>query len=407
VEYRIETRDGQLKHIREVGYARKDANGAVSRLFGTAQDITEYKRVEEARIEIARELQQMTEQKEDLLRLVVDSIPIMAWSVRSDGVVDFLNRRWLEYTGSTLEQHVAEPLGPIHPEDVPAVREKWVADMAAGNLNEVEMRLRRADGKFRWFLVRTVPLRDEHGNIVKWYGTSTDIEDRKQAENAQRNAAAQLAALTRRLVELQEFERKELARELHDRIGQNLTALGIDLSIVAATVAPEATDELRARLADSQTLIESTVAAIRDVTSELRPPMLDELGLVQALKWHARAVSARTGISISVHGTESTERPAPETEIALFRIAQEALNNIIKHARANRVEIAVERSGTEHVMSVQDNGVGFETAKERRSRHRGLGMVTMRERSQAVGGRFEVRSIPGSGTRLTVQVPAQ
>jgi PAS domain S-box-containing protein len=405
MEMRLRRADGQYRWFLVRTVPLRDEHGNIVKWYGTSTDIEDRKLAEEARIEIARELQKMTMQQEHLLRLVVDSIPIMVWSVRPDGVVDFLNRRWLEYTGSSLEQHVAEPLGPIHPEDVPTVLENWAADMAAGKANETEMRLRRADGKYRWFLVRTVPLRDEHGNIVKWYGTSTDIEDRKRAENALQSAASQLGALSRRLVELQESERKELARELHDRVGQSLTALSINLSIVVAALAPQTNEELRVRLADSQALIESTVSAIRDVTSELRPPMLDDMGLVQALEWHARTVSARTGVSVTVRGTESSERLTPETEIALFRIAQEALNNIVKHARASRVEIAIGQSGSEHILSIQDNGVGFEAAQERRSRNRGLGMITMRERSQAVGGRFKVQSIKGSGTRLTVQVP--
>jgi len=169
---------------------------------------------------------------------------------------------------------------------------------------------------------------------------------------------------------------------------------------------PQASDELRSRLADSEALIESTTAAIGDILSELRPSMLDDHGLALALDWYARQFSARTGVSVAVRGLESAERPAPEMEIALFRIAQEALNNVVKHARASRVEITLERTGSEHVMSVQDDGVGFVAAEERAEGPAGLGMVTMRERAQAVGGRFEVRAVPGEGTRLTVRVPA-
>src|SRR6266851_1428980 len=118
----------------------------------------------------------------------------MAWSVRPDGVVDFLNKRWVDYSGLTLERYVQDPTGPIHPEDIPRVLKKWRAAMAAGEPCEYEMRLRGADEEYRWFLVRTVPLRDEQGNIVKWYGTSTDIEDRKRAEDALRESEERFAA---------------------------------------------------------------------------------------------------------------------------------------------------------------------------------------------------------------------
>jgi PAS domain S-box-containing protein len=125
--------------------------------------------------------QQALRQSEDHLQLVIDTIPTMAWSVRPDGVVDFLNQRWMDYAGISLEQ--LEPPGPIHPEDIPRVLEKWRTLAAAGESYEDEMRLRRADGEYRWVLVLTVPLRDERGNIVKWYGSAIDIEDRKRAED--------------------------------------------------------------------------------------------------------------------------------------------------------------------------------------------------------------------------------
>src|SRR5437763_552755 len=121
---------------------------------------------------------------EEFLRLVIDTIPTVAWSLGPDGMVDFVNQRWLDYTGLSLEQELEEPTRPIHPEDLPSATEKWRADIAAGKPFEDEMRLRRADGEYRWFLVRTAPLRDAEGRIVKWYGTNTDIEDRKQAEKA-------------------------------------------------------------------------------------------------------------------------------------------------------------------------------------------------------------------------------
>jgi len=131
--------------------------------------------------------------------MVIDTIPAMAWSVLPDGTIDFLNQRWLDYAGLSLKQYVKDPMQVIHPEDTPRILAKWRGDMAAGRPYEDEMRLRRADGEYRWFLIRTVPLRDEHANIVKWYGTSTDIEDRKQAEDTLRRNQAFFAAEAQRI----------------------------------------------------------------------------------------------------------------------------------------------------------------------------------------------------------------
>jgi PAS domain S-box-containing protein len=136
----------------------------------------------------------------------------MVWTLQPDGTVDFVNQRSLDYTGLSLEEQLADPTRAVHPEDLPRVMEKWVADMAAGEASEDEMRLRRADGEYRWFLVRTAPLRDERGNVVKWFGVSIDIEDSRRAEEAlrssdreQRHVAAQLERERARLVEAQEM----------------------------------------------------------------------------------------------------------------------------------------------------------------------------------------------------------
>jgi len=135
-----------------------------------------------ARVAIeAKRAEEALRQSEDRLRLVIDTIPTMVWSLLPDGAVDFANQRWLEYTGLSLEEALADSMRTVHPEDAPRVMEKWRTDMAVGEQCEYELRLRRADGEYRWVLVRTVPLRDEQGSIVKWYGTAVDIEDRKRA----------------------------------------------------------------------------------------------------------------------------------------------------------------------------------------------------------------------------------
>jgi two-component system sensor histidine kinase UhpB len=278
--------------------------------------------------------------------------------------------------------------------------EKWLADMAAGRAHENEMRLRRADGEYRWFLVRSVPLRDERGNILKWYGSSIDIEDRKRAEERSRQAAEELQALSRRLVELQETERRALAREMHDRFGETVTALSINLAMLRESVKSDA--RATTRVEDSVALVKSTAAAIENIVAELRPPMLDDHGLAAAIDWYARQFTRRVGVAVSVEAAELRERAAAEVETALFRIAQEALTNVARHARAGHVAITLSRSASELVMSIADDGIGLPKAAERRA---GFGMVTMRERAQAVGGTFQVESLPdGGGTRLTVRV---
>lgn len=214
-------------------------------------------------------------------------------------------------------------------------------------------------------------------------------------------------AISRRLADAQESERRQFARELHDRVGQNLTALSISLEILKTQLPDNANQALRLRLDNVESLLEATARSIENVISELRPPMLDDFGLVSALQWYLNEFSSRTGIKVIVDGDERIGRLPQTAEIALFRIMQEALNNVAKHARASHVHIALEGSASsQFIMSISDDGVGYDSTPASRLRRRaGLGLVTMRERAQAAGGQFEIRAAPERGTRVVVRIP--
>jgi PAS domain S-box-containing protein len=177
----IETFDGHRKTIQNSAAPVRNAEGLIVGTVVVNEDVTDRVQAEEA-----------LRRSEEHLRLVIDTIPTMAWSLRADGIVDFANQRWLDYTGLSLEEAIQEPTGAIHPEDLPGVMEKWLATMAAGEPSEDEMRLQRADGEYRWFLVRTAPLRDDQGNLNRWYGAAIDIEDRRQAEEKLKQSESQL-----------------------------------------------------------------------------------------------------------------------------------------------------------------------------------------------------------------------
>jgi PAS domain S-box-containing protein len=398
-EMRVRRADGEYRWFLARTVPLRDKQENIVKWYGTSTDIQDHKRIADA----LRGSEQALRHSEDRLRVVIDTIPTMAWSLLPDGTVDFVNQRWLDYTGLSMAEALAAPSRIAHPEDLPSIMDDWIAAMAAGRPHECELRMRRADGEYRWFLIRTVPLRDEQGNILKWYGTSTDIEDRKLAEGSSRYAAGELQALSRRLVELQETERRALARELHDRFGETLTALSINLAMLKKSVQGDA--QATTRVEDSAALLTSTAAAIENIVAELRPPMLDDHGLPAAIDWYARQFTRRVGVAVSVEAAELRERAAAEVETALFRIAQEALTNVARHARAGHVAITLSRSASELVMSIADDGIGLAKSAQAAERRAGFGMVTMRERAQAVGGTFQVESLPdGGGTRLTVRV---
>ena len=247
------------------------------------------------------------------------------------------------------------------------------------------------------------PIRSEDGQIVGAIIINEDVTQRVRAESDLRGALEELKALSHKLVEVQETERQELSRELHDRIGQNLTALGINLETVTKRLAGRDPD-IASRLKDSSDLLKGTFSAIIDVLSELRPPMLDDMGLPAALDWYGRQFSARTGLEVSV-SADRVQRLDADSEIVLFRIAQEALNNVAKHAHAQHVHIELASSNGATMLSISDDGVGVDANPGGSQRATGgFGMVTMRERSRAIGGRLEVRRRAEGGTSVIVQV---
>jgi PAS domain S-box-containing protein len=215
----------------------------------------------------------------------------------------------------------------------------------------------------------------------------------------------QLRALSIRLAEADETERRRLARELHDQVGQNLTALGINLNLMRTHLPQETSGLVRDRLDDSLALVEETTARVRLVMAELRPPMLDDFGLVATLQWHGARFASHLGINVTVTGEEPVPRLAAQTENALFRIAQEALTNVAKHAQATQVTIAMKADHKIVRLMIADDGVGFDPASPARpDGDRGWGLITMAERAEAVGGHCRIESKRQQGTRVIVEV---
>lgn len=229
---------------------------------------------------------------------------------------------------------------------------------------------------------------------------------RERAEAALKQALAahvrqqdQLLALGRRLATLQEKERRDIARELHDRVGQSLTALGLNLESLRAAQPGE---EALRRIEDSCALLEQTGRTITDVLTELKPPMLASYGLLDALRFHAREFSRRTGIEVRVDGIE--ERFAPEIEMTLFRIGQAALNNVAQHAQARSARVTVERAGVRVRFAIRDDGAGFDAGKALASGR--WGFSAMRERAEAIDGTLRIDSAPGRGASVVVEFQA-
>ena len=339
-------------------------------------------------------------ESEDRLRLIIDTIPAMAWTVRPDGVVDFINQRWRSYAGISLEEELEEHKRVIHPEDRPRAIEKWLADMAAGEPYEDEMRLLGADGKYRWFLIRTVPLRDSLGNIVKWFGTSTEIDARKQAEGALRCSHQRLRALAAHLQTVREAERRRLARELHDEVGQLLTGLRLLLK-PNGDLPPGAID---VRLEQARAVVDDLLGRVRRISFDLRPADLDQLGLLPALLALFERYTTQTAVLVNLKHQGVNRRFPSEVETGAYRIVQEALTNAARHAGVANVTVRAWTEAERLNLQIEDRGRGFDPESALQA-PQSSGLIGMQERAILLGGQLIIDSSPGSGTTISAELP--
>ncbi|MBP6776826.1 MAG: PAS domain S-box protein [Piscinibacter sp.] len=260
----------------------------------------------------------------------------------------------------------------------------------------VQERIERLDGEGRDVQIALAPLPD-HGETTLQMVIGDVTHLRREAEEA-KQARHELRGLSERLVEAREDERRRIARELHDELGQRLTALKLEI----ASLAPGAR-VARARSTHMLEMLDETVASVRRIAADLRPLMLDDLGFNAAIGWLARDTSQRMGIEVTVSLDEADPRLDERATTALYRMVQEALTNVVRHARATSVHVDVHERGGRLMLSVHDNGSGF---PERATHKAGsFGLMGMRERVFMLGGEMRIDNPPGGGGRISVSLP--
>lgn len=234
------------------------------------------------------------------------------------------------------------------------------------------------------------------------------LEEKVQERTVELSQAnRQLRELTARVTEIEESERRRLARELHDRVSQDLGILNINLNIIRQALPVDAAPPIHTRLDDSLALTEQIAKQVYDVMAELRSPVLDDYGLVAALKWYCAHFTTRTGVEVKVIGAEEGPRFSLATESALFRIAQEALTNVAKHAQASRATVTVERERGLVRLTITDDGIGFDPASlALPTDGQGWGLISMSERAEALHGHCTIHAQAEQGTQVIVEAPA-
>jgi PAS domain S-box-containing protein len=377
-----------------VSYFPIEGPAGVDRCACVLQDITERKIAEAA-----------LRDSETRFRQVAENIEEIFWITDLEGSSTiYISPAYERITGRSCESLYAEPKSwrdSIHPEDRPRMEETFDSD--PGFTGDYTYRIVRPDGSIRWIRDRGFPVRDESGEVVRFAGIAEDITENKQAEEELRQVNEQLRVLSRRLFQVQDDERRHLARELHDEIGQALTAAKINLDSIESIEGSAQS----LRVEETSTLLDNLLRQVRQISLDLHSSLLDDLGLAPALRSLLDQQARRAGLRAQFFATEPLENIDPEIQTTGFRIAQEAITNVLRHAKAQSVGVHLQTEAGLLQLKIVDDGNGFDLAEieGRAQQAASFGLMGMRERAALVGGRVQIISSPNKGTAVRVSLP--
>lgn len=392
-DFRTRRRDGR---IIDTSWARVRLSDGVS--IGIGRDITKEKRAEE---EIRLRESQLAESQ----RLA--HIGSWNWDIPSD-TLTWSQETYRIFGLDPREFHPTHEafLERVYPEDRDFVIQVLDTSLRTKAPVSYYVRIIRSDGALRTLHSRGLVVADEQGNPRRIYGTVQDVTERRLAEEQLKGSNEQLRALSARLASAREEEGTRIAREIHDQLGSALTTLRWDLEDLGRAGSESAATthlaQLQERIAAMVLQADAAIHSIRSIASELRPSVLDDLGISAAIEWQAQQFEARTGIACHCDLAAEHFNLTRDRATALFRIMQEVLTNVLRHANATRVLVAVRAEAGECVLEMSDNGRGI--TEDERAGKLSLGLVGMRERTHLVGGTLEIAGVEGQGTTVVVRV---
>ncbi|HLF98214.1 MAG TPA: PAS domain S-box protein [Methylococcaceae bacterium] len=342
------------------------------------------------------------------LSATIEQSPIGVLIADRTGCIEYVNSRLCEQTGYSAEELIGQnprllQSGLTAQE---TYRTMWDSLVNGGDWRG-ELQDKRKNGELFWAYEIIFGIRDERGEIAHYGALMEDVTQRKQVEERLGETTRQLKILSQQLLDTQEQERKRVASELHDGIGQYLNALKFSLQRERTQSSPAAPGTTQAfPYAELALLLQEAIEEVRRMAADLRPAILDDLGIVATVNWFCRRVQTvyshiRFETQIDIREGDVPER----LKIVIFRVLQEAMTNVAKHAKATAVQVSLARNEKTLSLDIVDNGAGFDVARimDRKATERGFGLFSMRERVKLSGGDFLVESAPGKGARIAVR----
>ncbi len=331
---------------------------------------------------------------DDFFRRLADSAPVYLWVRSASGENIYINRACAKFLGIDGDSLGYTTPDYVHPED----RQRWIASVDDHVRRRIDFsgtfRFRRHDGVYRWALVCGSPQFSPEGEYLGFFGAAFDITEQRRAQD-------EIAALSERLIRAQEEERARIARELHDDLSQRIASLSISISHLKKQIPKQASGAL-AQADRLHGKLTAMARSVRAISHQLHPAVLDHAGLAAAVRSYCQEFSALNKLEVRFEANAGFEEMPPATALSIYRIVQEALQNVAKHSGAARAEVRLIRSSGAVDLSVKDSGRGMASA----SGASGLGLVSMKERARLAGGSLEIESAPGKGTELRVSIPA-
>ena len=384
-QYRNVRPSGEIRWLFARGTLFHDAAGKPVRMLGFTIDVTDRKRAEEA-----------LRESEERFRLVANTAPVMIWMSGPDKLCTYFNQPWLEFTGRTLEAELGNGWAEgVHPEDFGRCLDTFIKSFDRREDFQMEYRMRRHDGEYRWLSDIGVPRFNPDGTFAGYIGSCIDVTERKLADEA-------LSSVSRKLIEAHEEERTRIARDLHDDINQRLALLEIDLEELGLNP-PTSSTEVSSRAKGLRTRLSEIGIEIQAISHRLHSSKLEYLGIVAAITSFCKELSDRQRIDIQfTHDLVPSSLPY-DISLSLFRVVQEALRNAVKHSGVRHFEVDLRGTLYEIQLTVHDAGVGFDL--EGIMTNPGLGLVSMQERIRLVKGTLSIVSSPSAGTTIQARVP--